>query len=452
MLSKLMHFIKSHRYYLYGELNDQEFKKFLLFAVIFAFTIGGYWFLAPLKDSIFFSSICNDTNSLGRNIAIGKWISTLCLFALLPFYSFLIDRLQGHKVFYGICIFYITGILFFALFFKFKLFFADYAEYLELNKIISWSWYVFVESFGAFLPVVFWSFVSDHALPNEAKSGYSMIALGGVIGGILGPLVVNRLVLAIGTANVMFIAALWISFIPLLLAFTVRSLGTIGLKGYQSLERKPRPGFTEGIKLLIKNKYLLAIFAAIAFNEITQVLIDIHFKTYARKMFTCSDSLANFFSIYALCVNGLALICLLLRIDLLGIFLGVKKSLILLPILVGLGIIILLIWPSLYTAFIAIVATKAFNFAFNQPSKEQLYIPTTPTSKYKAKAWIDIFGYQSSRALGWAMVGYQGIVQPLTFLFLSSGAGLLLVIFWIFIAYYVGGEYQKAIKNNITIC
>ena len=50
------------------------------------------------------------------------------------------------------------------------------------------------------------------------------------------------------------------------------------------------------------------------------------------------------------------------------------------------------------------------------------------------------------------MVGYQGIVQPLTFLFLSSGAGLLLVIFWIFIAYYVGGEYQKAIKNNITIC
>ena len=331
--------------------------------------------------------------------------------------------MQGHKVFYGICIFYITGILFFALFFKFKLFFADY---LELNKIISWSWYVFVESFGAFLPVVFWSFVSDHALPNEAKSGYSMIALGGVIGGILGPLVVNRLVLAIGTANVMFIAALWISFIPLLLAFTVKSLGTGGLKGYQSLERKPRPGFTEGIKLLIANKYLLAIFAAIAFNEITQVLIDIHFKTYARKMFTCSDSLANFFSIYALCVNGLALICL--------------------------GIIILLIWPSLYTAFIAIVATKAFNFAFNQPSKEQLYIPTTPTSKYKAKAWIDIFGYQSSRALGWAMVGYQGIVQPLTFLFLSSGAGLLLVIFWIFIAYYVGGEYQKAIKNNITIC
>ena len=29
MLSKLMHFIKSHRYYLYSELIDQEFKKFL---------------------------------------------------------------------------------------------------------------------------------------------------------------------------------------------------------------------------------------------------------------------------------------------------------------------------------------------------------------------------------------------------------------------------------------
>jgi hypothetical protein len=28
--------------------------------LIFAFTIGGYWFLAPLKDSIFMKNMCLD--------------------------------------------------------------------------------------------------------------------------------------------------------------------------------------------------------------------------------------------------------------------------------------------------------------------------------------------------------------------------------------------------------
>ena len=116
------------------------------------------------------------------------------------------------------------------------------------------------------------------------------------------------------------------------------------------------------------------------------------------------------------------------------------------------GIILILLVPGLYTSFIAIVATKAFNFAFNQPSKEQLYIPTTPTSKYKSKAWIDIFGYQLARSTGWGIVGYQGAVSPKTFLLLSSSIGVCLVMFWIYIAFYAGGKYQKAVNNKEIIC
>lgn len=448
MLSKLARFLRTYTRWLYGDLEPQELKKFGLFALVFAFTIGGYWFLAPLKDCIFLHVICAQGESLGRQIATGKWISTFCLFALLPLYFILIDRLPGHKVFYGICGFYVVGILFFALFFsKF-----DQGANLALKRSMAWAWYVFVETFGAFLPTLFWSFVSDHALPGEAKKGYSLIALGGVLGGILGALVVKKLVISLGTSNLMLLSAAWVFCIPLLILLTVRSLGDKGLRGYKCRERLPRPGFWEGVRLLFNNKYLLAIFAAIAFNEITQVLIDVHFKTYAQQMFGSADSLAHFFSFYAQCINGLALVCLILRIDLFGKWLGVKKSLVILPIFVGLGIILILLVPGLYTSFIAIVATKAFNFAFNQPSKEQLYIPTTPTSKYKSKAWIDIFGYQLARSTGWGIVGYQGAVSPKTFLLLSSSIGVCLVMFWIYIAFYAGGKYQKAVNNKEIIC
>jgi AAA family ATP:ADP antiporter len=474
MLSKLTLIMKNSTRWLYRDLSPLELKKFSLFALIFAFTIGGYWFLAPLKDSIFMKNMCLDSSKLGGYIATGKLISTLVLFLLIPYYSLLIDKFRGHKVFYGVSGFYIIGIIIFSFFFaheswldavyKFdlgwlkQLFSYDFGlqegQFLTIEgkKIITWSWYVFIESFGAFMPVVFWSYVANHALPNEAKTGYSLIALGGVLGGFLGPLVVKKFVLHIGIVKMMIVSSIWIAMIPLLVAFTVRTLGSAGLKGYECPEKKPKPGFVEGIRLLVTNKYLVAIYLIIAINEMTQALIDVHFKTYSHAMYECKESLADFFSYYALCLNGLALICLVLRIDIIGKKIGVRRSLIALPIFVGLGIVWLYFNPTLNNAFWVIVLTKGLNYAFNQPSKEQLYIPTTPTTKYKSKAWIDVFGYQSSRALGWSAVSYQNTVDPNLFLVLSSSIGLGMVLFWILIACYAGGSYQKAIKNNDIIC
>lgn len=447
MINKLARFSKSYTRWLHGDLKPIEIKKFGLFALIFFFTIGGYWFLAPLKDCLFLDTVCTKNDALGSQIALGKMISTLCIFGLLPIYFYLIDKLPGHKVFYGIFSFYIPGIIFFSIFFN-----SDFIYIVEYKRIMAWAWYVFVETFGAFLPALFWSFVSDHTMPDQARKGYSMIALGGVLGGIVGSYIVKKLVVKVGTPYMMLFASLWLLFIPLLISYSMSHLSKYSLRGYHSKEVKPRPGFTEGIKLLLQNKYLLAIFAAIAFNEITQVLIDVHFKTYAQNMFPLRDDLGQFFSFYAQSINTLALICLLLRIDLLGKKMGVKKSLVLLPIFVGLGIGAIMLMPNLYTAFGAIVITKALNFAFNQPSKEQLYIPTTPTSKYKAKGWIDIFGYQLSRSLGWGAAGYQALVSPTIFLYLSSGIGFMLVIIWIFTALFAGNKYQRAVRDNEVIC
>ena len=299
MLSKLTLIMQNSTRWLYRDLSPLELKKFSLFALIFAFTIGGYWFLAPLKDSIFMKNICLDSSKLGGYIATGKLISTLVLFLLIPYYSLLIDKFRGHKVFYGVSGFYIIGIIIFAFFFahdnwldavyKFdlgwlkQLFNYDFGlqdgQFLSIEgkKIITWSWYVFIESFGAFMPVVFWSYVANHALPNEAKTGYSLIALGGVLGGFLGPLVVKKFVLNIGIVKMMIVSSIWIAMIPLLVAFTVRTLGAAGLKGYECPEKKPKPGFVEGIRLLVTNKYLVAIYLIIAINEMTQALIDVHY-------------------------------------------------------------------------------------------------------------------------------------------------------------------------------
>jgi ATP:ADP antiporter, AAA family len=58
------------------------------------------------------------------------------------------------------------------------------------------------------------------------------------------------------------------------------------------------------------------------------------------------------------------------------------------------------LWPTLYVVFAAMMTLKANSYALNNPCKEILYQPTSPSVKYKAKSWIDIFGARGSKALG----------------------------------------------------
>ena len=43
---------------------------------------------------------------------------------------------------------------------------------------------------------------------------------------------------------------------------------------------------------------------------------------------------------------------------------------------------------------------KAITFSLNEPVKELLYMPTSEAVKFKAKAWIDVFGARCAKALG----------------------------------------------------
>ena len=110
--------------------------------------------------------------------------------------------------------------------------------------------------------------------------------------------------------------------------------------------------------------------------------------------------------------------------------------------------------------FWVVVTFKALNYALNQPSIKQLYIPTTKDARYKAQAWIEVFGGRGSKALG---SGINALKLPLTtyfgpiggfsvFLTLASTASLGLLGLWVFIAIYVSQKYDKAIKENTVVC
>ena len=95
---------------------------------------------------------------------------------------------------------------------------------------------------------------------------------------------------------------------------------------------------------------------------------------------------------------------------------------------------------------------KGINYALNQPAKEQLYIPTTKETKYKAKAWVEMFGARSSKGLGSVITSSRKILGAQGFIWFSLLASLGLISIWLVAAVFLGKTHSQAIKEDRPVC
>lgn len=446
----------------YYGLNKDELKKFLFLGLIFAFTIGIYWMLRPLKDSLFITLCCK------TKIPYAKWVSLFVVIPLSMVYSAIVDRYPRHRIFYVLCTIYGLLAFVFAYIFAHPVYGLDPANinnFIEngkqlsihtqlLSRIAGWAWYVYVESFGSLMVVLFWGFAADTTKPETAKRGFGLVAMGAQIGGIFGPWAVTNYVVRVGEAVLTFCAAIAIFLMGVMIFTFMKTTPKDQLEGYKAKDdgkAKAKTGFMEGAKLLISQPYLLGIFAIISIFEVINTIFDFKLKMLAGEFYK-GTALSEYLSHFGMWVNIIGLICLVLGISNIGRKLGVRKSLLMLPSLVCVAVFVIYFNSSLWIIWLVNAAVKALNYAFNQPVKEQLYIPTSKDTKYKAKAWTEMFGSRGSKAAGSSINVWADSMTPESFLLISSIASLGLIAVWVWAAMYVGTKHKQAIDNDSVVC
>jgi ATP:ADP antiporter, AAA family len=201
---------------------------------------------------------------------------------------------------------------------------------------------------------------------------------------------------------------------------------------------------------MLSQPYLLAIFLVISLYEIIVTIFDFQLKTMADASVEGAGGLSAYLGWYGVWTNAISLACIVLGINSIGRKLGLSAALVFTPILVGFGVVALWMSPTLQVAFWIMVISKAINYALNQPSKEQLYIPTTKDTKYKAKAWTEMFG--SPKAGGSLINLVQKFVTPELFITVSSLVSFGLIGGWVFCALYLGKTHKKAVSENKVVC
>ncbi len=429
----------SFNFALWGNFkNRDECLKFLRLALIFTFMISICALFHPLKDVIFITMVGV------KWLPYARWVSLFFLVPALILYGKMVDFFPRNKMFYGLCF---IGVFCLALF----MIFMKCAE----SAMLGWAWYAFSEVFVSLFIALFWSLVADISTPEDAKQGYSLIILGAQFGGVMAPLCLYPFVSSCSPLLILGVISVSLFVVAGLMSWFMRVTPPALLQGfcYEKAHKKVKnkTGFFEGLKLIIQESYLLGILGIITLCDMIIIILEYHVKIKAAHVYIDKNQLMEFFFKLTLYANTVAFISLLLGVGAIGRYLGVGRSLLLLPITVTFGVLVMGSTDHLAFLMISLVALKGISYALDKPTREQLYVPTSVDVKYKAKSWIDSFGSRVSKGLGSSVHMLRPVLQS-EFVYVSSLLCLGLVGVWIVAAVYIARMHKRAVSENKLVC
>lgn len=440
---------------LWGDLRGDELKKFIFLALGFFCLIGSWWPLKTLKDGIFI-------NLVGAHyLPLAKMLSLALFFPMVLLYSKLVDHFPKQKLIYFFITFYGTIGLLFVYFLQHSTIGVSNPE-VGPHRWLGWAFFIFAESFISLMLSLYQSFINDILTPESAKKGYGLIIFGAQFGGFLFTLLGNFLssdpALYIHRVPVIAFISVILFFVIALVVFVLEhTVDRQQLQGYQehieaqngtsdAAQKTESIGFLEGLRLLFTHSYVAGIFGLIFFQELISTLMGFQMSLLVESTIKDPGLVNKFLFDFALAVQAIACLFGLLGTSFFQRNFGIRFCLTSYPIFLGMFILAYLLNPTLSTIFYVMLIAKALNFAFNQPAKEVLYIPTSRDIKYKSKAWIDMFGLRFAKASGSFFNQFAGAVIAYSGFF-----ALGLISVWAVLGSALGAAFKKTVDNRRII-
>lgn len=389
--------------------------------------MAAYWLLRCYKDPLFSAFVG------AEEIWRAKLFSVFVSLPLVLVYSFFITKVSPYRL-----------LIFFSLFCIGAFFFLGYLVASPVIGLwgarsawIGWVSYVFIEAFGTFFEVLFYSILADTVVPAFAAQAYLFIAFFARIGQLFG----SSLMLFIA-----YYVASWVAFIfgALLLLFVVLVVWLIvrliPKKEYRSKrvveEDRRRLRFFKGVRLLVSDFYFLLIFLWVASYEVLVIMFDLQFKVLIDR--AVAHNLVDFItwtSGYGIAIAAVSLFALLGFVQRITRKMGMPGMLLGFPAFLVAMVVVFYVSSWFFDSRmlaqivgVILVVVRGLYYAVGHPAKERLYLPLSRVAKYNSKVWVDVFGQRGSKAFGAVAVGIISYT-PLAFLAATGTISLL----WLFV-------------------
>jgi len=394
-----------------------------------------YYVLKSARSAIFLATFGAEWN----------WIflilNAVVSFAASVVFGWLADLVSKRHLITGIQGFFVANLVGFWLLFRFVPFDggATTATYL-----VSAAFPLWVGFFVLFTVTPFWSVVNDVFRPEQGKRLYGFIGAGATVGTLCGGEVARLLAKPLGTVNLLPVSAAFLALtVPLFLVLleSTREGGRVNCDLGQRMAGQRRDALA-GLKLVFRDPYVGRIAALVLLSTLAMTVVDNQMLYAVDAAKLAPDGRTAFYGSLFSTMSVTSLVVNLVVTPLVLTLAGLRAALLLLPLSLILGACGTLRGLALSSFFWVYAVVFAVHYSVNQVSKELLYVPCGDDVKYKAKAFIDTFGYRAGAAgcgLVW-QVGRVAHVAAASFSWLTLAA----VAAWVPIIWTVERSIQEA--------
>lgn len=373
------------------DVKPNEVRALSLGFAFFFVVLAGYYVIRPIRDNIGAQQFENLW-----------WMFTVVLVAMIfanALFSAIVSRMSRRKFIPIAYRFFILNlVMFFAL-----------MQYMPPGKQpwVDGCFFVWVSVFNLFATAVFWGFMTDLFTNEQGKRLFGFLAVGGSLGGMLGPIITASLVHYVSTGFLLLICAGMLEIAAQSVRFFPAEFRRDDSKSLSDAAEKPIGGrFWDGVTRICKSPYLFGLFLFIFLYTFTSTWTYFQQAELTKAGFADKAARTAFFAKLDLSVNTLTLFLQIFVTGRLMKFLGVTVTLLFMPVLSLFGFAAMALAPVLPVLAAFQIARRASTFAFMRPAREVLFTVLPREDKYKAKSFIDTFGYRCGDQFG---VSYSGL-------------------------------------------
>jgi ATP:ADP antiporter, AAA family len=402
-------------------VRREEFAPILTAALYFFCVLTSLTVLRPARDAIGMEGGLDNI----RWLFIGTALVTL---AVNPAFGWLVSRFRR--------LVFITATYGF-----FALSLVGFYGLIELapaavGSVSGRVFYVWFSVFNLFSTMVFWALMADRFSLEQSKRIFGIIAIGGTLGAVFGPILASQLVKPFGTATMLLVSAVFLAF-SIAAAWLVAWLQPEAAKDSKtSVDNAVIGGAAwTGIGAVFRSPYLLGISGYVLLMTVIGTFLYFTRLAMVAAAVDDTDARAAIFANIDLLTQVATLVLQAVVTGHIMKRFGVSVALVLLPIVVLLGFVGLAMAASFAVLILFEASFRAVQRAITRPARETLFTVVTREEKYKSKAFTDTFVYRGGdvvgawtegglRALGLGLVGLASVAIPLAVVW--AGLGLWL--------------------------
>ncbi len=406
-------------------IHPQERAALALSFIFFFCVLCSYYIVRPLGDTM--------SVKLGKDfVELSFSIVFLVMLAAVPVFGWIVTHVPRARIVplvYGfiiavLCIFW---------------FLFDRAEG---NPWLGGAFFIWVKVYILFVVSLFWSFMSDIWHTAQAKRLYGFVSVGGTIGALCGPLIVQLLLSRIGIDNLLLVSAF---FLALALAASLALRGLTDPERRAAMKapasREDKPSVFAGAINVWKSPYLFRIAIWIL---IANVLSMIFYIEQARIVGAAIKTDAERVILFSRMETAVSIVTILLEIFVTGKLMqrfGTGLTIAIVPFFTVLGLAALAVAPVLTTIVVIMVLSRAMGYGLSGPAMRVLWTVVDPADKYRAQNFIDTLVQRGGNAAaGWLFRGLGqaiGAVGPVI-----AAASIPFAIYWVWLSRDLGKRQE----------